>query len=390
MFLSTPCHFLAVLVANTRLSKLVETRAMGRASLGGMENALGISRLARVIAPPNPWVGCTIYADGELVGSGSTRAAGGWHAERVALAEAGEHALGATMYVTLEPCSHTGRTPPCTQAIISAGIRKVYVGTVDPDLQVRGAGLSALSEAGIEVNVGLMEEEIVGELAPYIKHRSTAKPWVVLKLAMSLDGKIAAQDGGSTWITAEAARESVHRRRSQVQAVLVGAGTARQDDPRLTARLHGNEEYPRQPRRLVYGKIPSGAKLLPGEEVSGDVETLLLRLATEGVLELMVEGGSGVAGAFHDAREVDEYLMFIAPAILGGGTLEAIGGKGTEVMAEALRGEFVTIRRVGADLEVAMFPCSSKNLLTRHMVLSKERALECGAQYDHVDGNEET
>lgn len=363
---------------------------MGVSSLEGMGAALEISRRARIIAPPNPWVGCTIYVEGELVGSGSTRPAGGWHAERVALAEAGKRSVGATMFVTLEPCSHTGRTPPCTQAIISAGIKRVYVGTIDPDIRVRGAGVSALTAAGIEVHVGLMEEEIIGELVPYVKHRSLAKPWVVLKLAMSLDGKIAAKDGGSTWITAEAARDAVHRRRSQVQAVLVGAGTVRQDDPRLTARLPKDVEYPRQPRRLVYGKIPSGARLVDGEEVSGDVEAVLLRLANEGVLELMVEGGSVVAGAFHDRREIDEYLMYIAPAILGGGTLEAVGGEGTEIIAEALRGEFATVRRVGADLEVVMLPHSSRVLLTQHMVLSEERALECGAQYDHVGGDEET
>ena len=207
-----------------------------------------------------------------------------------ALLEAGEAARGATLYVTLEPCAHHGRTPPCTDAIIEAGVARVVVGIEDPDDRVAGRGLAALRAAGLEVTVGVAADEVAEQLAPYRKHRTTGQPWVVLKMAASLDGRTAAPDGTSRWITGEAARQDVHRLRARSDAVLVGAGTVRSDDPELTVRLDdgvGRE----QPLRVVLGKAPADAKVQPALELSGDLGDVLTELGRRGVLQLLVEGG---------------------------------------------------------------------------------------------------
>ena len=207
-----------------------------------MRRALAQAATVRSTTAPNPWVGSVVVppdsaADAGTVFAGATAPPGGPHAEVAALAAAGEGARGATLYVTLEPCAHHGRTPPCTDAIIAAGVARVVVGIEDPDEQVAGRGIAALRAAGIDVTVGVASEEVAEQLAPYRKHRTTGQPWVVLKMAASLDGRTAAPDGTSRWITGEAARRDVHRLRARSDAVLVGAGTVRADDPELTVRL---------------------------------------------------------------------------------------------------------------------------------------------------------
>ena len=226
-----------------------------------MRRALAQAATVRSTTAPNPWVGCVVVPPAAEPGGGSafvgaTAPPGGPHAEVAALVAAGPAARGATLYVTLEPCAHHGRTPPCTDAIIEAGVARVVIGIEDPDQQVAGRGIAALRDAGIEVTLGVAAEEVAEQLAPYRKHRTTGQPWVVLKMAASLDARTAAPDGTSRWITGEAARRDVHRLRSSSDAVLVGAGTVRADDPELTVRL-GDGVGPR-------AAPPRGARPCPG------------------------------------------------------------------------------------------------------------------------------
>src|SRR6516164_2267677 len=209
-----------------------------------MRRAMALAAEVRTTTAPNPWVGCVVVptragsgAGTTDVFEGATAPPGGPHAEVSALDRAGERARGATLYVTLEPCAHHGRTPPCTDAIIEAGVARVVIGIEDPDPHVAGRGIALLREAGIDVTVGVAADEVVAQLAPYLKHRTTGHPWVVLKMASSLYGRTAAPDGTSRWITGEASRRDVHRLRADSDAVLVGAGTVRVDDPELTVRL---------------------------------------------------------------------------------------------------------------------------------------------------------
>ncbi len=194
---------------------------------------------------------------------GATAPPGGPHAEAAALAAAGEQARGATLYVTLEPCDHHGRTPPCTAGIVEAGVARVVIGIEDPDPLVAGRGIETLRASGVEVDVGVEAARVADQLAPYLKHRTTGRPWVVLKMAATLDGRTAAPDGTSRWITGEASRRDVHRLRAQSDAVLVGAGTVRADDPELTVRL-GDGEATSEPLRVVLGSVPPDARVRPG------------------------------------------------------------------------------------------------------------------------------
>jgi diaminohydroxyphosphoribosylaminopyrimidine deaminase/5-amino-6-(5-phosphoribosylamino)uracil reductase len=203
-----------------------------------MTMAIGAGDKARFLSPPNPWVGALVVSErGVVVSEGHTQVPGESHAEIEALRRAGDGARGSTMVVTLEPCSHQGRTGPCVEAIIEAGVSRVIVGTIDPDPRVSGAGVELLKASGVDVEVGVEETAVRAQLAPYIWHRVTGRPYVVLKVASTLDGVVAMADGTSQWITGEEARRDAHVLRAQSQAVLVGAGTARSDDPALTARL---------------------------------------------------------------------------------------------------------------------------------------------------------
>ena len=316
-----------------------------------MRRAIELGNSVRRTTSPNPWVGCVVEGlDGRRY-EGVTSPPGGPHAEAVALAAAGDRARGATLYVTLEPCCHQGRTPPCVEAIAAAGVRRVVVALEDPDARMRGRGVRTLREAGIEVTVGVCREEAADQLAPYLKHRTSGRPWVVLKLAAGFDGRTAAPDGTSRWITGPEARADVHRLRAESDAVLVGAGTVKADDPELTVRLVEG----RDPLRVVLGSAPPGAKVQPALELSGDLGSVLDHLGALGVVQLLVEGGATVAGEFHRAGLVDRYVLYLAPALFGGDDARPLlAGPGAATLADVWRGRIVSVERVGADLRVEL------------------------------------
>jgi diaminohydroxyphosphoribosylaminopyrimidine deaminase/5-amino-6-(5-phosphoribosylamino)uracil reductase len=312
---------------------------------GRMRRAVELAASVRATASPNPWVGCVLSTGHE----GATQPPGGPHAEAVALAAAGEAARAGTLWVTLEPCAHQGRTPPCTDAIVAAGLARVVVGVEDPDPQVRGRGIAALRAAGVDVTLGVCEDEVRAQLAPYLKHRRTGRPWVVLKLAATLDGRIAAPDGSSKWITGEAARADAHRLRAESDAVLVGAGTVRADDPSLTVRLAEGSD----PLRVVLGKAPADAKLHPAIELEGDLGGVLDDLGRRDIVQLLVEGGARVAHAFHHAGLVDRYIVYVAPAFFGGDDARGLfAGPGAPTIDDVWRGRIVAVERVGDDLRI--------------------------------------
>ncbi|MBC8364787.1 MAG: bifunctional diaminohydroxyphosphoribosylaminopyrimidine deaminase/5-amino-6-(5-phosphoribosylamino)uracil reductase RibD [Actinobacteria bacterium] len=320
-----------------------------------MRAAVAAAASVRHSTSPNPWVGAVVVADGSVVGTGATSPPGGPHAEIHALAEAGDAARGATLYVTLEPCDHRGRTGPCTEAILGAGIVRAVVGVADPDPEVVGRGLARLREGGVEVVEGIAAADVAEQLAAYLHQRRTGRPYVVLKLASTLDGRIAAPDGSSTWITGPEARADAHRLRAESDAVCVGAGTVRSDDPALTIRDWsppggGPAE---DPRRIVLGPVPEGARVQPAESHEGPLEDLLGRLGGEGVLQLLVEGGADVAGRFHRAGLVDRYVVYVAPALLGGDDgRPLLAGPGAPTMVELRRGRFASVVALGDDLRL--------------------------------------
>jgi diaminohydroxyphosphoribosylaminopyrimidine deaminase/5-amino-6-(5-phosphoribosylamino)uracil reductase len=228
-----------------------------------MSQAIKLGDKSRIISPPNPWVGCVIVKEGEIIGRGSTETYGGSHAEIKALKEAGENARGSTVYVTLEPCPNHGKTPPCTDALIQAKVKKVVIALIDPDPKVLGRGIQKLREANIDVEVGLLEEKAKKSLLPYLHHRETGMPFCILKAAISIDGKIAAKDGTSLWITGEKARKDVHQIRAESQAVLVGTNTILEDSPSLTVRYVQPSGF-RPPLRVlldISGKIKAQGPL---------------------------------------------------------------------------------------------------------------------------------
>ena len=276
-----------------------------------LERALELAERGRGTTPPNPMVGAVAVRDGEVVGEGWHERKGGPHAEVVALEAAGERARGATLFVTMEPCSHHGSTPPCTDAILAAGISKVVAGAFDPNPEARG-GLDVLRAAGVEV-------EYVDSFRARAQNEAwrawvaKARPFVILKLALTLDGRVSVP--GARWVSGEESRRRVHELRAAVDAVAVGMGTVLADDPQLTAR---EVDVPRQPRRLAFGRgpLPDGSEL---ELVTGDLEDELHTLAREGVQSLLLEGGPKIAEAFLRADLVDKLLLFVAPRLGGSG-----------------------------------------------------------------------
>ena len=311
-----------------------------------MELAAGVRRLTS----PNPWVGSVLQPGGF---EGATAPPGGPHAEVAALQAAGAAARGATLYATLEPCAHHGRTPPCVDAIVDAGISRVVVGIEDPDERVRGAGIRALRAAGVAVDVGICAADVRAQLAPYLKHRATGRPLVVLKLAATLDGRTAAPDGSSRWITGDAARADAHRLRAESDAVIVGAGTVRADDPALTVRDFAGAD----PLRVVLGTAPAGARVQPALELSGDLSGVLDELGRRGVLQALVEGGATVAGDFHRAGLVDRYVLYLAPALFGGDDARPLfAGPGAPTIADVWRGRIVSVERLGEDMRIECSP----------------------------------
>ncbi|MFM7046864.1 MAG: bifunctional diaminohydroxyphosphoribosylaminopyrimidine deaminase/5-amino-6-(5-phosphoribosylamino)uracil reductase RibD [Actinomycetota bacterium] len=318
-----------------------------------MREAVHVAASARLTCRPNPWVGALVVsADGRHF-SGFTQPVGQSHAEVEALRAAGDAARGSTLYVTLEPCNHHGRTPPCTDAIISAGVARVVVAIEDPDVRVSGSGITKLRESGVRVDVGVGAEDVREQLAPYLHHRRTGRPFVVLKLAMTVDGYIAAKTGGGGWITGESARRRVHEMRAESDAILVGAGTVRADDPRLTVR---DAEGP-SPKRIVLGNAPPNARVHPCLEWNGSLPQLLDRLGADGVLQLMVEGGAKTAASFHQAGLIDRYVFHIAPAVMGGGdAIPAFAGDTAATLADVWRGRLVSTRALGNDVEIVIEP----------------------------------
>ncbi|HKY14017.1 MAG TPA: bifunctional diaminohydroxyphosphoribosylaminopyrimidine deaminase/5-amino-6-(5-phosphoribosylamino)uracil reductase RibD [Microthrixaceae bacterium] len=326
-----------------------------------MTRAIAAASRVRCITSPNPWVGCVVRTpDGQLY-EGATGEPGGPHAEIAALAAAGSAAAGATAYITLEPCSHQGRTGPCADALVEAGIARVVVGIIDPDSNVSGAGIERLRHANVQVDVGLFSERVEAQLAPYLKHRATGRPFVVLKLAASLDGGTAAPDGSSQWITSSEARADGHRLRAESDAILVGSGTVRRDDPSLTVRDYRPPVMPASgsvdPVRVILGAAEPDAKVHPCREMKGDLESILDELGGDDILQVLVEGGAAVAGAFHRAGLVDRYVIYVAPALFGGGDARGLfGGQGAYRIEDLWRGRFASVERVGRDLRVELLP----------------------------------
>jgi len=326
-----------------------------------MQLAVATAAQARLRSRPNPWVGAVITTSNGTIFSGATESPGGAHGEIMALRAAGDKAHGATLYTTLEPCHHIGRTGPCTTAIIDAGISRVVVGVVDPDDQVSGRGIAALRTAGITVDVGILANEVSAQLAPYLHHRRTKRPFVILKMASTIDGRTSAADGTSQWITGEDARLRVHELRAESDAILVGAGTVRTDNPYLTVRgVVGTS-----PRRVVLGKIDPSAHVHPCLEFTGELPDLLDTLGSQGILQLLVEGGPRVAGSFHRQGLVNRYIMHIAPAITGGDDANPVfRGPSAATMTDMWRGRIVTTTRLGADIEIVLEPINPSSSAT--------------------------
>jgi diaminohydroxyphosphoribosylaminopyrimidine deaminase / 5-amino-6-(5-phosphoribosylamino)uracil reductase len=309
---------------------------------------------------PRAWVGAVLVPTAGPAHDGATQPVPGPHAELAALAAAGEAARGATVYTTLEPCSHTeGRSPgfttTCADALVAAGVARVVAALEDPDPRVSGRGFARLRDAGIDVQVGVGAAEVAADLAPYLKHRRTGRPYVVLKLAASLDGRTAAPDGSSRWITGAEARADAHRLRALSDAVVVGAGTVRADDPELTVRhVEG-----RDPLRVVLGRAPEGARVHPALELDDAPGAVLDELGRRGVVQAMVEGGATVAGAFHRAGLVDRYVVYLAPALFGGDDARGLfSGAGAATMDDVWRGRITSVERLGDDLRVELAPAA--------------------------------
>ena len=316
-----------------------------------MRLALAEAEKGRGRTHPNPVVGAVVVRNGRAFARGHHQKAGEPHAEVNALRAAGERGRGADLYVTLEPCNHVGRTPPCTEALIAAGVRRVWFGSTDPNPRVEGHGAARLRRAGIEVHAGLLRAECDASNEIWFKFITRGLPWVVLKAAVTLDGKLATRTGESRWISGEESRRLVHRWRDELDAVLVGAGTVRKDDPRLTARgLPGA----RNPLRVVLGAIPPRARLLrePGETISeaGSLRTILRRLARRGITSVLVEGGARVHGAFLHARLWDELRLFVAPKICGPDALSWAGAASPELL------DLKSIERVASDALLVFRP----------------------------------
>ena len=361
-----------------------------------MAAALVQARSALGWTSPNPAVGAVVVRDGAIVGAivgaGHTQPPGGNHAEVEALADAGARARGATVYVTLEPCSHHGRTPPCTDALIDAGVAAVHFAIADPDPNVSGAGHRLLEDAGIAVEVGDGAEESSQLLEGYLHHRRTGRPLVIVKYAASLDGRIAAASGDSRWVSGPETLEWAHSNRPHLDAIVVGSNTVVVDDPQLTARPGGSSEGVPQPLRVVVdsrGRVPESARvlegpsptliattetsdaawrarmaargaevvLLPADGGRVDLDALLAALEARGALTVLFEGGGVLLGSLFDRRLVDKLHAVIAPLVIGAfDAPAAVAGRGVDRMAQAPRLRDVTVERLGEDTLITGWP----------------------------------
>jgi diaminohydroxyphosphoribosylaminopyrimidine deaminase/5-amino-6-(5-phosphoribosylamino)uracil reductase len=356
-----------------------------------MAYALSLAELALGYTSPNPAVGAVIERDGLVVGLGHTQQPGMEHAEIMALNQAGEMARGATMYVTLEPCCHHGRTPPCTESIINAGISEVNIAVADPNPKVSGKGIACLNEAGIKTNIGVYEQKAREINEGYFKYIRTGIPFVIAKFAMSLDGKIATRTGDSKWITSEEARNYAHGQRHSVDAIMVGAETIVADDPQLTARGYSGRcgRARLQPLRVIVdgkGRVPATARVFsePGKTLvavaDGQLQREMLKIKREGteyivlgsdnglidiaellktlgqrqITTVMIEGGSRLLGYVFDHHLVDKVLAFVAPIIIGGEEAKtAVSGRGVENVADALQLKDIKIERFGNEFLIS-------------------------------------
>ncbi len=353
--------------------------------------ALELAASAKGEVSPNPLVGALIVKDGRIVGRGVHRYAEVKHAEILALEEAGELAQGATLYTNLEPCCHHGRTPPCTDAIIRAGIARVVASMIDPNPQVRGRGFEALRRAGIRVDVGIAEAEARQLNEKFIRYITSGRPFVHLKIAMSLDGRIATATGHSRWITSEVSRQAVHALRHEYDAILVGIGTVLADDPELTDRSARSRHRPlvrvvldsrlripltsklvrtaRQWPLWIFTTEPLGerahrliersASVIPVPARTGrvDVSAVLEELGRREITSLLVEGGAEVHAAFLQQGLADKLTVFIAPKIIGGRrAIPAIGGEDIPTLDRALSVRIVNVARLGDDVEITAYP----------------------------------
>jgi diaminohydroxyphosphoribosylaminopyrimidine deaminase/5-amino-6-(5-phosphoribosylamino)uracil reductase len=360
------------------------------ADLTHLRRAIELAEQGRGRVSPNPLVGAVVVRDGEVVGEGWHAEYGAPHAEREALAASTADPRGATMYTSLEPCCHHGQTPPCTEAILEAGIARVVIGSDDPTEKAAGRGLGILRDEGVDVVVAGGELAARARLLnqPFRKHARTGRPFVLFKSAMTLDGKVATRTGDSKWISGEASRELAHHWRAERDAVAVGIGTALADDPQLTARVQGDFL---QPARVVFdsearlpldSQLVRGAHEVPlivvvsraasrlatdaleaagievivatGENEPARVRSALDQLGAIGITSILLEGGPHLAGAFLDAGEVDEIRLFIAPVVVGGSNArDPLEGEGAERIAEAIRALRLDVERIGDDVLIS-------------------------------------
>jgi len=350
-----------------------------------MQRALNLAARARGRTSPNPAVGAVLVKDGQVVGEGFHRKAGTPHAEVMALQRAGESARGATLYVSLEPCCHMGRTPPCCEAVINQGVARVVAATLDPNPLVAGQGIARLQKAGISTGVGILQEQARRLNEFFFKYIKEGRPFVTLKTAMTLDGKIATHTGDSRWISSEAAREYVHRLRNLHDAIMVGIGTVLADDPQLNTRL--NIEERRDPLRVILDpdlQLPLDSKIvvssreqatlvfanrtgdperikvleergvevysLEGEGPVLELDLVLKELGQRGICSLLLEGGAEINAAMLEKRLVDKLIWVIAPKIIGGKAAPGpVAGPGRQLMSEALRLDDVQMEKLGPD-----------------------------------------
>ena len=366
----------------------------GSPALDGVFSALDHAMMARALrlaergaytTRPNPMVGCVIVRDGEIVGEGNHERAGGPHAEVFALEGARERAKGATAYVTLEPCSHTGKTGPCADALIGAGIARVVAAMRDPNPEVDGGGYAKLRAAGIQVESGLMESQARALNRGFLSRIERGRPWLRVKLATSLDGRSALASGDSKWISGDAARHDVQRWRARAGALLTGAGTVLMDDPHLTVRLDDDTPFV-PPLRVVLdpglatvarghirdgsaptlyihapdARMPRGIDAqhahVPVNRGLFDLEAVLRLLAGRGINEIQVESGATLAGSFLAAGLVDELLLYVAPVMLGERARPLFEGLHIDAMTERLAMTIVETRRIGTDVRVLLQP----------------------------------
>ncbi|MDB6163982.1 MAG: ribD [Xanthomonadaceae bacterium] len=359
-----------------------------------MARALRLAERGAFTTKPNPMVGCVLAKDGVVVGEGWHQRAGGPHAEIFAVQDAGANARGTTAYVTLEPCSHVGKTGPCADALIAAGVVRVVGAMRDPNPLVDGAGFERLRAAGIEVEIGLMEALARQLNHAFLSRIERGRPWLRIKLAISIDGRSALASGDSKWISGEASRNDVHRWRARSGAILTGAGTVLIDDPLLTVRLSDDTpEYERDfvpPVRVVLdpglatvargrirqgdaptlyihaadARMPRGVDAehahVPVEAGRFDLDAVLALLAARGINEVQVEAGATLAGAFLSAGLVDELLLYVAPVILGDRARPMFEGLPIDTMAERLRMRIIETRRIGDDVRILLQPQSTR------------------------------